>query len=114
MARSMSTAAAEGEADPARVTVDVDRFRETARGYLEGAGDLLSPGERGLLVTAARLITYEQGVRFLTDYLDGDRYYRTAHPGQNLERARAQLTLLEGFTRAEPDLMRQIERFTTP
>ena len=55
-------------------------------------------------------ITYEQAVRFLTDYLDGDRYYRTAHPEHNLERCRAQLGLLDALTRAGPALAREVAR----
>ncbi|HWJ21350.1 MAG TPA: hypothetical protein VNS52_03265, partial [Gemmatimonadaceae bacterium] len=58
----------------------------------------------------ARVITYEQAVRFLTDYLDGDRYYRTARPLHNLERCRAQLALLDALTRAEPALARAVAR----
>jgi hypothetical protein len=52
-----------------------------------------------LLETAGRLITYEQAVRFLTDHLAGDRYYRLATPGHNLVRARAQLALLRSLER---------------
>ena len=71
------------------------------RVFLDGAGDLLGTEERALLTTAARVITFEQAVRFLTDYLDGDRYYRVAddRPAHNLERARAQIALLEGLER---------------
>jgi aminoglycoside phosphotransferase (APT) family kinase protein len=109
MARSMSTVGAEDERDAHGLTVRNDLFEAVARGYLEGAQDIVGSLERSLLVTAARLITYEQAVRFLHDFLDGDRYYRTTRPLQNLDRCRAQMALLDAFTAAEPDLNRRIE-----
>ena len=64
-------------------------------GYLEAVpAGLLSRDERAALYVAGALVTYEQGLRFLTDWLAGDRYYRTTRPKQNLDRARAQLRLL--------------------
>jgi N-acetylhexosamine 1-kinase len=78
---------------------DPDLFEALATGFLRGAGDALAPGEVELLETAGRLITYEQAVRFLTDHLAGDRYYRVATPGHNLVRARAQLALLRSLER---------------
>ena len=108
MARTMASDTAEDSTELDAVTVRVDRFAALARGYLDGSGRLGADGERALLVTAARVITYEQAVRFLTDYLDGDRYYRTTHPEHNLERCRAQLALLDAFTRAESALGRAV------
>jgi Ser/Thr protein kinase RdoA (MazF antagonist) len=108
LARSAASAAAEDETDLARVAVRAETFAALAAGFLDGAGGLLSAGERALLVTAAQVITYEQAARFLTDYLGGDRYYRVSpeRPRHNLERARAQLALLETFERDEPALRR--------
>lgn len=108
MARSMVTLAAEDETDLALVTVQLDMFEAIARGYLDGARALLSSAERGLLVAAARVITYEQGLRFLTDFLSGDHYYRTDRPAHNLDRCRTQFALLEGLTRAESELGRHL------
>ena len=110
MARTMASDAAEDATELDAVTVRVDRFAALARGYLDGSGRRGADGERALLVTAARVITYEQAVRFLTDHLDGDRYYKTTHPEHNLERSRAQLALLDAFTRAEPALTRAVAR----
>ena len=109
MARTMASDAAEDATELEAVTVRVDRFAALAGGYLEGSGQL-GAGARALLVTAARVITYEQAVRFLTDYLDGDRYYRTTRPEHNLERCRAQLALLDAFTDAELALTRAVAR----
>jgi len=103
MVRSMATPTEEDEADATKVGVRLDLFEAVARGFLETAGPILTPTERSLLVFAGRLITLEQAVRFLTDYLDGDRYYR-ARGDQNLRRVRAQLRLFETLTAREGEL----------
>ena len=107
MARSMAGSAEEdGTGGP--VTVLEDQFEALGRGYLDVMGGPLTPTERTLLVDAACLITYEQAMRYLTDYLQGDRYYRIASPDQNLDRTRAQLALLEAFLQAVPALRRRL------
>jgi hypothetical protein len=57
--------------------------------------DFLLDSEKRMLVQAGRVITLEQGIRFLTDYLEGDRYFKVHRAGQNLDRARAQFRLVE-------------------
>jgi hypothetical protein len=106
LARSTVSDSDEDERDLARVAVRVPVFEALAGGFVEGAGDALSPAERSLLVTGAKVIVYEQAVRFLRDHLDGDRYYRTTRPAHNLDRARNQIRLLEGLEAAGPDLDR--------
>jgi Ser/Thr protein kinase RdoA (MazF antagonist) len=106
LARSTVSDSDEDERDLSRVSVRVPVFEALARGFMEGAGDALSPAERSLLVTGAKVIVYEQAVRFLGDHLDGDRYYRTTRPAHNLDRARNQIRLLEGLEAAGPDLDR--------
>lgn len=108
MARTMASDTAEDATAPETVAVRVERFAALARGYLDGCGSVGSKVERTLLVTAARVITYEQAVRFLTDYLEGDLYYRTTHLRHNLERCRSQFALLDAFTRSEPALTRVV------
>ncbi|HSD30366.1 MAG TPA: aminoglycoside phosphotransferase family protein [Gemmatimonadales bacterium] len=98
MIRSMTSPSAEDEEDLTRVGVRMPMFAALARGYLEAAGTLLVPRERELLGFAGRLITLEQAVRFLTDYLEGDRYYRIERAGHNLTRCRTQLALLQSLT----------------
>jgi len=97
LVRSMVSATAEDEADVARIRVRLPVFEALAQGYLAEAGAVLVPKERELLAFAGRLITLEQAVRFLTDHLEGDRYYRVARPGHNLDRARAQIALLNSL-----------------
>lgn len=103
LARSTASDAAEDETELARVVVRRDVLAALAAGFLDGAGDAITAAERALLPTAARVITYEQAARFLTDYLAGDRYYRVSaeRPRHNLERARAQIALLEAFERED-------------
>jgi aminoglycoside phosphotransferase (APT) family kinase protein len=109
LARSGVSDSDEDERDLSRVAVRAAFFEALARGFVEGAGEALSPGERSLLVTGAEVIVYEQAVRFLGDYLDGDRYYRTTRPGHNLDRARNQIRLLEELEARGPELRRIVE-----
>ncbi|HEX7370329.1 MAG TPA: aminoglycoside phosphotransferase family protein [Rhodanobacteraceae bacterium] len=107
MARTMLSPAAEDCTDLDRVDVRHDHFAALAEGYVEGCGDLLTPLERDNLVFAARLVTGVIGLRFLTDYLDGDRYFRVTRPTHNLERARNQFTLYAALT-AQADALQAL------
>jgi len=101
MVRSMTCAAAEDEVDLSKVEVQMPLFEALARGYLETAGAFLTPAEREHLVLAGKLITLEQGVRFLTDFLNGDTYYQTQRANHNLDRCRTQFRLVESIDRHE-------------
>jgi len=106
LVRSTVSDSEEDERELGRIRVRPGVFAAIAHGFLAGIGDALSPAERSLLVSGALVIVYEQAVRFLADHLDGDRYYRTTRPGHNLDRARAQLRLLERLEAARPELER--------
>lgn len=108
MARSMASEAAEDEPDLTRVVARPDYVEALAAGYLAGLGTIATRAERSLLLTAAKVITYEQALRFLADHVDGDRYYRVSHSGQNLDRARAQIALLASFEAQSAELERRI------
>jgi Ser/Thr protein kinase RdoA (MazF antagonist) len=108
LARSTVSDSDEDERDLSRVQVRLPVFEALARGFVEGAGEALSPAERSLLATGAEVIVYEQAIRFLGDHLDGDRYYRTSRPAHNLDRARTQIRLLEGLEAAGPGLARVV------
>jgi Ser/Thr protein kinase RdoA (MazF antagonist) len=99
MARTMLSPLPEDSVEFERIGVRNEYFAALARGYIEGCGDMLTPMERANLVFAARLVTGVIGLRFLTDHLDGDRYFRIAHPDHNLERARNQFALCAALTR---------------
>ncbi len=105
MARSMAHRTDEDARDPEGVEVDLELFGALASGYLDGAR-FLTPDERQSLVDGALVLTLEQAVRFLTDYLEGDVYFRVERPEQNLERCRVQFALLESLLDREADLRR--------
>jgi Ser/Thr protein kinase RdoA (MazF antagonist) len=97
MMRTMLCSAAEDERDLARVRVDLDMFAALAEGYLGAARPILNEAELSLLVHSGMLISLETGVRFLSDHLNGDRYFRVHRTGQNLDRARAQFALVRSM-----------------
>jgi Ser/Thr protein kinase RdoA (MazF antagonist) len=103
----MGTAtAAEDEPDLAKMSLDLRLFAELTRGYLSAARDFLTPLERELLVFGGRLITYEQAMRFLGDYINGDTYYKIQYPNHNLVRARTQIKMLEEMERKNKEMER--------
>ena len=81
------------------VAVELELFGALTAGYVRHTHELLSAAEREHLVFAAALITYETGLRFLTDHLQGDVYFQTHRPGHNLDRCRVQFRLLESIER---------------
>ena len=85
--------AAEDEKDLSKVWMDIGLFETYTRGFLSACPGLTEM-ERGMLPMGAKLITLECGVRFLTDYLNGDTYFRTHYEGQNLDRCRTQFKLV--------------------
>ena len=85
---------AEDEQDLSRVFIDLDLFDAYTAAFLEGAGDTLTDEELEYLPWGAKLMTLECGIRFLTDYLSGDTYFRTHREGQNLDRCRTQFKLV--------------------
>jgi len=103
--RSVTCSTVEDATDPVTVTVRGDLFRALAEGFISGLGPVgLAPGEYDLFVASGLVITFEQGIRFLTDYLEGDRYYRTVRPGQNLDRARVQFALVQSLEERREEL----------
>jgi len=97
MARSATNSAAEDERDLSRVRMQLPVFAALVEGYLGGAGSLLNGAERASLALAGRVITFEIGLRFFTDHLQGDIYFKTARPGHNLDRARNQFALVQSM-----------------
>jgi len=113
LVRTLASATAEDEADAARVAARPDYVIAAAQGWIEGLGEDLAPVERSRLVLAARVLAFECGVRFLTDYLHGDVYFKSRRPGQNLDRCRAQLALERSLAEQEEALQHSIERLAT-
>ena len=86
---------AEDEKDLSKVNFDIQLFEVYTRGFLAGAQGSLTPAELEYLPWGAKLMTLECGIRFLTDYLDGDNYFRIHYPEQNLDRCRTQFKLVQ-------------------
>jgi hypothetical protein len=101
MVRSASCTATEDEKDLNKVEIDARMFEALARGYLSEAKEFLSGIEVDHLVVSGKLITFEQGIRFLTDYVNGDAYYKIKYPEHNLVRTRNQFKLVESIERNE-------------
>ena len=84
----------EDEKDLSKVNFDIELYEVYTRGFLEGARGGLTAAELEYLPWGAKLMTLECGIRFLTDYLDGDHYFRIHYPEQNLDRTRTQFKLV--------------------
>lgn len=98
---------AEDEPDQSKVHFSLHLYKVFAQGYLAAAGGAMTEAERRSLPWGAKLMTLECGIRFLTDYLEGDHYFKISRPAQNLDRARTQFTLVAGMER-EFDAMMQL------
>ena len=95
--RSYTNTGAEDDTDLGRVSMNIDTFRHYAEGYLSERSATMTDSEREWLAFSALYITYEQVLRFLMDYIDGDTYYKIAYSDHNLVRTRAQHKLLESM-----------------
>lgn len=101
-----ASTAAEDERDLSLVHFDLNLFETFTKGFLEELGDRLTASEAALLPFSVKLITMECGMRFLTDYLSGDTYFKTSRPGQNLDRCRTQLKLVAEIEEKTPEMKR--------
>ncbi len=110
MVRSMCHISEEDERDLERVIAKPELFEALAVGYLESTKELLTPIEREHLLDAGLVLVLEQGVRFLTDHLEGDHYFRRRREGHNLDRARTHFHLLDSLLDQEQALRRLIPR----
>ncbi|MBI5380704.1 MAG: aminoglycoside phosphotransferase family protein [Opitutae bacterium] len=102
MMRTATNSAAEDETDLSKVQMRLPIFEALVTGYLESAGAFLNATERASLVFGGMLMTYEVGIRFLTDYLAGDVYFKIKRPHHNLDRARNQFALLRQMEQHRP------------
>jgi hypothetical protein len=109
MVRSTTSPALEDEMDVSKVKLQMPMFKQLARGYLSMAGQFLTRAEKDLIAFSGKLITYELGLRFLTDYLSGDMYFRVRQPGHNLDRCRTQFKLVESIERQEGVMQKYVD-----
>ena len=113
MVRTMVSDAEEDEPDASQVTIRMDRFEALARGFLKGAQDILLPAEVESLVLGVVYMPMMMATRFLTDFLQGDIYYKIRHQEHNLHRCRVQLRLVEQLL-AEKTCLRDCIRRISP
>lgn len=101
--------AAEDEQDLAKVSCDMELYELYTKGYIEGCSGRLTEKEIALLPMGAKVMTFECGMRFLTDYLEGDRYFKVHREGHNLDRCRTQFKLVRDMEE-KWDAMEQVIR----
>jgi len=97
MVRTATSPTDEDERDLSKVAMQMSRFEMLAKGFAEETHAFLTPAEIKYLTFSARLITFEQMIRFLADYLAGDVYYKVRREGHNLDRSRTQMILVQSI-----------------
>ena len=102
---------AEDEKDLTKVNFDINLFETYAKGYLGALGNSVTAVEKDNLAFGAILMTYECGMRFLADYLDGDVYFRVHREGHNLDRARTQIKLVSDMENSFDKMKKIIEKY---
>ena len=107
MVRTTTNQADEDEPDTSKIEMDINYFEALVKGYLETASGFLTPKERELLPMSGKLISFEIGLRFLTDYLQGDTYFKTHREGQNIDRCRKQFKMVQSMEE-QMDAMQRI------
>jgi hypothetical protein len=109
LVRTATCPAAEDETDLSKVKMDMKLFESLARGFMDGVSGRLTQTEKEYLVFSGKLITLEIGVRFLTDYLVGDVYFKTRRHPHNLERCRTQFKLVRSISEREDEMNKFIK-----
>jgi hypothetical protein len=114
MVRTTTSPAKEDERDLTRVKMQFPMYEALLRGYLASAGDFLTGAEKKLLAFSGKLITFEIGIRFLSDFLDGDKYFKTHRDGHNLDRCRTQFKLIESIEAQEEQMVAALDLIQQP
>ena len=109
--RGATSPVAEDEPDTSKVEMRLPMFEAIVEGYLETAASFLTPLEIDLLPFSAKLISLETGIRFLTDYLEGDKYFRIHHDNQNLDRCKTQLALVKSIEDQEDKMLNFVKKW---
>ena len=110
MVRTATCVAGEDEKDLSKISMQMPFFESLAEGYLDAAHSFLTKEEVDQLAFSGWLITVEIGIRFLTDYLDGDKYFRVDYPEHNLVRARNQFALAKSIQSHLPRMQKHIRK----
>ena len=109
MVRTTTSPTLEDERDLGKVSMQLPMFEALTTGYLEATAPFISEAERAHLVLAGKLISYTIGIRFLTDFLCGDKYFRIHRPEHNLDRSRTQFKLVQSITDQEEAMQGMVE-----
>lgn len=110
MVRTTTSPTLEDEKDLSKVRMNMAMFKKLAEGYLSTARRFLTKAEKQLIAFSGKLITFEIGIRFLTDFLSGDTYFRIHRPGHNLDRCRTQFKLVESIERQEEAMQAYVDK----
>ncbi|UJF18493.1 phosphotransferase [Vibrio sp. SS-MA-C1-2] len=102
--RTSTNTGAEDDSNLDNVEMDIDLFRAYTEGFLSQTVEILTPIEIEYLPLSAKIMTFIIGLRFLTDYLDGDNYFKVHHEHHNLQRAKAQFKLVQSMERQFDDM----------
>ncbi|MEJ6579168.1 MAG: aminoglycoside phosphotransferase family protein [Akkermansiaceae bacterium] len=111
MVRAATSPVSEDERDVSKVEMRMSMFEALLEGYLETAHNFLTPLEIELLPFSAKLISLETGIRFLTDHLEGDLYFKIQREGHNLDRCRTQLALVKSIEAQEAQMMTFVKKW---
>lgn len=109
MVRTTTSPTVEDELDLSKVQMRMPMFKALARGYLEAVAPFITKAEKSYLAFSGKLITYTIGIRFLTDFLQGDTYFRVHRPNHNLDRCRTQFKLVESIEAQENKMQKYID-----
>ena len=101
----------EDEKDLSKVYCDLNLFEMFTKGYMEELKDVMTPREKELMPFAAKLMTYECGIRFLADYLNGDTYFKVKRPEHNLDRCRTQFKLVKDMEEKEELMKETVKKY---
>ena len=106
-----ASSGSEDETDLSKIWFDMNLFEHFTKGYLEETGSILSERERELLPFSAKLLTYECGIRFLTDYLNGDTYFKIHREKHNLDRCRTQFKLVYDMEQKMDEMKKIVDKY---
>lgn len=109
--RSIASSSAEDETDPSRICLNLAFYTAYTRGFLEELHTILTPFEQTTLAFGAQYMTFIMGLRFLTDYLNGDVYYKIHYAQHNITRARSQFALLRDMERHAVEMQAIIDNW---
>lgn len=109
--RFIANAVIEDEPDVSKVCVDLDKYEAFTKGFIDEVKDTLTPLEKQTMNLGVFAMTVELAVRFLGDYLNGDKYFKTRHPGHNLERARNQIALAQDILKKKDQLDQILQKY---